>query len=364
LPHHGWIILDLFNVGFTETSKPLVRAILSNHMPMEKLQRDKIRRRIAANHSTYLSTIAATQQRESFERRFERVRIGFRDLLRKGRGSKSSLRGIPTLARYMFGLLEDAPRLQLPTLRFDYEIELLNDFAIAALEHRRATKYDGECASYGETLLNCFLDLFVTFTVIKTPRDFGAKPSFLVNPASGANLELDVLFEDFRLAFEFQGEHHYTKPKVRARDAFKLAECARYQRILIPVNPYQLQSKMLQELILNSIKDQLKIGTLLSAPESFDQSNVPASNKQLLQFSKVAQRIHLSNILFPIALRWVEEKAVSYVSTIASHSPISATTAAPRLIAPDNEMDAERIYRRLFLVTKLRKGKLSKETCP
>ncbi|MGJ0428221.1 hypothetical protein [Methylobacter sp.] len=333
-------------------------------MPMEKVQRDKIRRRIAGNRSGYLSTIAATRHYQSFERRFDRVQIGFRDLLRKELGSENSLKGIPTLARYMFGLMEDAARLKLPVLTLAYEIELLNDFIIAALEQRRSTKYGGECASYGETLLNCYLDLFVTLTVTKTPRDTGAKPSFLVNPATGSTLELDVLLEDFRLAFEFQGEHHYTKPEVMERDKFKLKECARFQRILIPVNSYQLSSTMLQALILNSIKDHLSIGTLLSAPEAFDPSQVTASKKQLLQFSKMAQRIHLSNILFPIALRWVDDHAASYVSTIALRSPISTTTLAPRHIAATYEMDVEHIYRRLALVTKLRRGKPSNEAHP
>jgi hypothetical protein len=333
-------------------------------MSMDKPQREKVRRLVKIDHEAYLSSIARTSHFQSFKERLGRVDIVLRDILRKEPGSENSLKDVPTFVRYLFGLREDALRLAIPIPSFVREIEVLNDLVIAALEQRRSTKYSGECASYGETLLNCYLDLFVTLTVIKTPRRLGARPSFLVNPATGANLELDVILEDFRLAFEFQGEHHYVDEKVIERDKFKLAECAQFQRILIPVNPYQLQAAALQTLVLNSIKDQLQIGSLLSSPATFSPSAVSASNKQLLQFSKAAQRIYLSNMLFSRAMQWVDSHATSYIANISSHSPISTSTPAPRLVTPSQDMDVETIYRRLALVTKLRRGKLSNEPHP
>lgn len=331
---------------------------------MDKPQRKKLKRLVKIDHKAYLSSITGTIHFQSFKERLSRIDIVLRDILRKEPGSENSLKDIPTFVRYLFGLREDALRLGIPIPPFVLEIELLNDIVIAALGQRRSTNYSGECVSYGETLLNCYLDLFVTLTVNKTPRYLGEKPSFLVNPATGANLELDVILEDFRLAFEFQGEHHYVDEKVIERDKFKLAECAQFQRILIPVNPYQLQAAALQKLILNSIKDQLQIGSLLSSPEAFSPSAVSASNKQLLQFSKAAQRIYLSNMLFSRAMQWVDSYATSYIANISSHSPISTSTPAPRLVASCQDMDVEAIYRRLALVTKLRRGKLSNEAHP
>ena len=323
-----------------------------------------MRRLVKASHDAYLTIIADTSHFQSFKEPLDRVQIVLRDILRKKACSENSLKDIPTFARYLFGLREDAVRLKLPILPFDREIELLNDFVIAALEQRRSTKYSGECASYGETLLNCYLDIFITLTVSKTPRHLGAKPSFLVNPTTGANLELDIMIEDFRLAFEFQGEHHYVDAKVIERDKFKLTKCAQFQRILIPVNPYQLQATALQTLILNSIKDQLKIGALFSRTETFNPLEVSVSNKQLLQFSKAAQRIFLSNMLFSRALRWVDDYAALYIAKISSHSPISTSTPAHRLLAPSQDLDVESIYRKLSLVTKLRRNKLPNESRP
>jgi hypothetical protein len=328
---------------------------------MDKPQRERVRRLVKIDHEAYLSTIVGASLFQSFKERLGRVDSVLRDILRKEPGSENSLKEIPTFVRCLFGLREDALRLGIPIPPFYREIELLNDLVIAALSQRRSTRYSGECASYGETLLNCYLDLFVTLTVDKTPRRLGAKPSFLVNPKTGANLELDVILEDFRLAFEFQGEHHYVDEKVIERDKFKLTECAQFQRILIPVNPYQLQAVTLQKLILNSIKDQLQIGALFSSPKTFRPSAVSASNKQLLQFSKAAQRIYLANMLFSRSMQWVDSYAISYIEKIASHSPISTSTPAPRLLASSQDMEVEAIYRGLSLVTKLRRGKLSDE---
>lgn len=331
---------------------------------MDKPQREKVRRLVKSSHEAYLASIAGTSHFQSFNKRFDRVQIVLRDMLRKQSGSENSLKDVPIFSRLLFGLREDALRLSIPMPPFEREIEFLNDLIIAALEQRRSTSYSGECASYGETLLNCYLDIFVTLTVIKTPRHIGTRPSFLVNPASGETLELDIILDDFRLAFEFQGEHHYRDAKVIDRDKFKLAECARFERILIPVNAYQLQSTVLQRLILNSIKDQFQIGALLTNQKAFDPATVCASNKQLLQFSKTTQRIFLSNMLFSRALQWIDGHAAKYIANKSSHMPISTSTPAPRLAVRTEDIDVEAIYQKLALVTKLRRGTLPNESHP
>jgi hypothetical protein len=145
-----------------------------------------------------------------------RRRVG--SLLRKKMGSATSAREVPAISKRLFGLIEDAKRLKVEGIDFDAEIGVLNDVLTAVLSKRLASRYDGECG-YGEALLNAYIDIFITATLPKTSREFEAKPTFLIYPVTGSILELDVMLEDFRLAFEFQGEHHYTNPKVRAKDA-------------------------------------------------------------------------------------------------------------------------------------------------
>lgn len=115
---------------------------------------------------------------------------------------------------------------------------MLNDYLIYTLNELATTKYNGQCPSYGEALLNCYLDVFITFTTLKTEKEIGINPDFLINPLTGSKLELDVLFEGYKCAFEFQGEHHYTDANVIAKHVFKLNECKNTKRILIPVNIY------------------------------------------------------------------------------------------------------------------------------
>jgi hypothetical protein len=255
----------------------------------------------------------------------------------------------------LFGLEEDLPRLGLPAFSLDREKAVLNRVIISALDRRRASNYSGECGSYGETLLNCYLDLFITLTVLNTPREIEAKPSFLVNPATGAVLEIDVLLEDFRLGFEFQGEHHYTDPKVVAKDAFKLRALAKHQRILVPVNISQLHGETLQNLIVNSIKDDLGLQQLLTSRNPSALPRGRASQKQLLQFSKAVQRIYLSRILFAASFAWLDNEATRYVAQMNRRNPISSTTPAPRHISPAGDLDVTRIYRALEYVTQARR---------
>jgi hypothetical protein len=66
----------------------------------------------------------------------------------------------------------------------------------------------------------------------------GHRPDWLVNAATGCNLELDMFNDDLQLAIEYDGPHHYTYPNRYhttrdefdascARDALKDAQCAK-----------------------------------------------------------------------------------------------------------------------------------------
>lgn len=88
-----------------------------------------------------------------------------------------------------------------------------------------------ERAGYlGEALMRSFLSLIVD----STESEDGARPEFLVNPASGERMELDRYYPVHRVAFEFNGKQHYvatgrfTKQEVaaqRKRDKLKQRIC-------------------------------------------------------------------------------------------------------------------------------------------
>jgi hypothetical protein len=322
---------------------------------MQKPERAKTIRAIKARHVAYLATIAGSKHEQAVRSRFRLLARRLQDLLRKNEGSANSLKGIPSPATLLFGLEEDLPRLRLPAFSFDQEKAALNRYVISALDQRRVSKYSDECGSYGEALLNCYLDLFITLTVPKTPRKIEAKPSFLVNPVTGSGLEIDVLLEDFRLAFEFQGEHHYVDPKVMAKDAFKLNALAGHKRILIPVNIVQLHGETLQTLIVNSIKDHLDLHRLLVSRDPSKLQPASASPTQLIQFSKAVQRIYLSKILFGPSFAWLDNEAKQYISQQSRRNPVSSTTPAPRHVPPAGDLDVTYIYRALKYVTKARR---------
>lgn len=82
----------------------------------------------------------------------------------------------------------------------------------------------------GEALMRSFLSLIVD---TKECED-GARPEFLVNPASGERMEFDRYYPLHRVAFEFNGKQHYvatgpyTKQQVtaqRKRDRLKRQIC-------------------------------------------------------------------------------------------------------------------------------------------
>ncbi|PZU99461.1 MAG: hypothetical protein DCF32_18670 [Leptolyngbya sp.] len=174
---------------------------------LELKLRQKYKATVKSNQKAYLAALTEQQKvTANLESRFKNLRNKFSAQLRKESGSANSVKLIPTISRILFGLQEDFTRLSLPRYEFQTETEIINEYLISFLERQRITQYMGECQYYGETLLNIYLDLFITLTCLKTPRNIEHKPGFLVNPKTGNILELDVLLEEFLLAFEFQGE--------------------------------------------------------------------------------------------------------------------------------------------------------------
>jgi hypothetical protein len=330
---------------------------------MNRAERNKIVRPVKAQHAAYLASIASSPHAQGLHRRFTNFARKFQAFSRKDQGSLNALNTIPNLARLLFGLREDLQQFGLPKYSFDLERETINRSIIAALDARLTQKYDGYGAprgpvSRGEALLNCYLDVFITFTVLRAPKEIGAKPTYLVNPRTGnsGELELDVEFEGFRLAFEFQGHPtHYTDRNTRAKDAFKLAELPTHSRVLIPVNVSQLHSRALQSLIANSMKDHVGVHEVLATSDPSRFAPGAASPQQLLRFSKAVQRLYLAESIFRIALDWIDANARAYLAQPMHIGSVSATTPAPRHGPSNPDFDLPTIYANLRYITEIRK---------
>ena len=319
---------------------------------MEKSSRTKIIRAIQENQNKYIDSLAESPHKLMISNRCSNIKRKLKAILRKTEGSANSLKTIPNIARLLFGVEEDIQRLGLPKFDLYREKAVINKVIIAALHARINSKYDGTCRSYGEVLLNCYLDLFVTLTVLKLQKEIGAKPAFLVNPVTGSILEIDILFQDFHLGFEFQGDHHYRDTRVQAKDNFKLAEFDRRRRILIPVNISQLESKELQSLIINSIKDHLGIQDLLTNRDLSFKAGESISSKEMRNFCKVTQRIYLARTLFQESIDWLNQISLTYTTNAVNHSPISSSSEAPRQNTVSSDLDVEYIYQNLRFVRK------------
>jgi len=328
---------------------------------MDKITRQNLVKSIEEGQELYLEKLVNLEYHSDFTHIFKNLTKAIQKLLRKDYASENSMKSIPTTSRLLFGLIEDIKRKHALSYGFDDEVKIVNEHLIRYLENKISTQYDRKCSSYGEALLNAYLDLFITATVFKTGKEIPAYLSFLRNPKTGSILEIDILFEDFHLAFEFQGEHHYTDTKTKQKDKFKLTACPGSGMLLIPVNPSQLNSDILQKLIANSIKDFLRLNDLFKDKRTDYWAEylaqVGISNTQLLRFSKVVQRLYLSKMIFSESLEWLDTKSNKYINKSKRKYPISAKKPAPRFIFTNNDLSIEDIYKNLKYVTQVRKIK-------
>lgn len=325
---------------------------------MNRPQRDKIKKAIKQSDQNYLATLKTSECYLKLERKFKNLERKFGQLLRKQYESERSLHGVSQVGRLVSGLMEFIKQNDAPYYDFAEYKRILNDYLTKYIEERRTSKYNGQCSSYGETLFVLYLDLFISATMYKPERELQAHPPFLINPKTGALLEVDALIEDFRLAFEFQGEHHYTDLKTQERDHFKLEECRKKRIVLIPVNISQLNSVVLQELIVNSIKDFLGLHDIFTA--SRDTFKLPSSVswRQVTSFCKIVERLYTSTVVFDTCAAWLDGEAGTYISKSAVKNPLSSTMPAPRQLAPRGDFDIGSLYRCLKHISQIRKGRL------
>ncbi len=91
-------------------------------------------------------------------------------------------------------------------------------------------RYRQSGLSYGQCLMNVMLDI----TLGKANIWDNYRPSWL------KGLELDRFYKDFNLAFEFQGEQHYTDAQQQKRDQAKAELCSRHDVALHHMNASDL----------------------------------------------------------------------------------------------------------------------------
>ncbi len=322
---------------------------------MDKSQRNRITAIIKNRNQQYLSSLASADYYPKFQQRFTNLTRKTRSLTRKEYGSANSISEVSRLGRLVAGFIEDMRQKKAPTFDFLEYKNVLNEYLISYLEAKRKSNYDGRCASYGEILFVLYLDLFITATISKIDRELQATPPFLMDPKTSAVLEIDVFFEIFKLAFEFQGEHHYTDSITQEKDSFKLAECRNKGIVLIPVNISQLDSKILQALIINAIKDFLGIHDLFTSKKDTFKPTIALKSEQLLNFCKITERLYISTGIFDTSAAWLDSKAAKYISNIQLRSPISSTVPAPRQIPPMGDFDIVTLYRGLKHISVFRK---------
>jgi hypothetical protein len=325
---------------------------------MLKDERMRYLKPIEAAHSQYISKLDEVSALV-FEKRFHNLYIKLREFSRGESSSTNNLKKTPKITHLIFGLSEDIHRMKLASYPFDIERELLCKFIQERIDGNISTYYGGRLKHYGETLLNCYLDLVVTLTTLKTEKEIAAYPNFLVNPLTSQNMELDVLFEGFNIAFEFQGEHHYRNTvegqRTQYMDAKKLEQCRENGVLLIPVNSSQLPSSKLFDLIANTAKDFLELGTVsiqISRREQTETS-LNCTKRELANYFKLLQRLVMANYLFAPMIEHLDSRSEKFIRTQKDRYPITCTSEAPRLFYSGTDLPLIRLYRTIPRLAKI-----------
>lgn len=120
---------------------------------------------------------------------------------------------------------------------------------------RSRIRDEGSKESIGETLMKEWLNLLIALNIYTD----NARPGFLINPLSGDVLEYDRWYPTARLAFEFQGPHHFRTTTLQAdpdalarqvtNDLVKLGLSQRNGITLVEVHPADLRLDRVLKLI-------------------------------------------------------------------------------------------------------------------
>lgn len=277
---------------------------------------------------------------------FKKLRKEFNDLLRKEISSENSVKQIIKITKSINRVSEFIKSRRIDNYDFTLEFELINKYAIGYLSDRYKSKYNGKFKYSGENILNLYLELVVKFTILKSRNERNLRPDFLRNPLTGRNLELDIFYKDFKLAFEFQGEHHYSDEKQKVNDKVKLEKSFKKGILLIPINVCQLNSSKIISITINNIKDFYGLHNALLRIDEQTIHNQKKAN--ISAFQKLSQRMSLSKTIFEESFVWLDRLSDNYVKKAKRNHPDNFTNnyAAPTLLKT-KLLDIETIYKNL-----------------
>lgn len=320
---------------------------------MTKSERMYIINQSRLEQKNFFCNLLGSPEKEQIAKKINNFNNKFNAFLRCEFASKNSLKRVSQLSSIIFSCMEYQKQKYIPQYEFKIELSVINKYLVYTLDTLLASKYNHHCPLYGESLLNCYLDLYITFTNNLTDKKIDAHPDFLINPLTGSNLELDVLFSDFKLAFEFQGEHHYTDASTQYKDNIKLMISSNNNHILIPINISQLSHRALSGLICNSIKEQQGLTALTN-----NLTPACASKKVLLNYCRIIQRCYLAHELYRETLNWLDEQSQIYINGRTSSSPVSALNVAPRInhLGDSEDLDIDTLYFRLPKIQRINKS--------
>ncbi len=290
--------------------------------------RKKIIGQLKFIHDKYVGGLM-TEKSEELSYSFKGLKKQLNDLLRKIPASENSVKQLIKLTKEINKVDEFIKQNKLAQYDFIFEKEQVNKFATEYLQFKLNSEYEGKCQWRGETLLNLYLELIIKFTINKTDKETNIRPDYLKNPLTGQNLELDILFSDFKLAFEFQGDFHYnsTNSYQKTKDEIKLKQSKEKGIIVIPVNACQLNSETIFNLTLNNIKDfyGLHNALLNNDRKAFEQQK----KKNVIAFKKLSQRMHLSKFIFNQTYLWLDEESRKYNLALIIKYPNTYTAIHP-----------------------------------
>jgi len=309
------------------------------------MDRKKIIGQLKFTHNKYVNEIVRDKS-DTLSYLFKGLKKHLNDLLRKTPTSENSVKQLIKLSKEINGVHEFIKQNKITPYDFIPEKEQVNQYATEYLKQKLNSKYDGKCQWHGETLLNLYLELIIKFTITRTDNETNIRPDYLKNPLTGQNLELDILYADFKLAFEFQGDFHYSNNYQKIKDEIKLKQSKEKGIIVVPINACQLKSKTIFDLTLNNIKDFYNLhDALLNKDENI---NAQQDRKNITAFKKLSQRMHLSKFVFNQTYEWLDEESRKYNLALITKYPDTYTAIhpAPSLLQTDI-LDLDTIHSRL-----------------
>jgi len=305
--------------------------------------RKKIIRQLQNKHENYISWQLTENDKSNTN--FNKLRKEFNDLLRKEISSENSVKQIIKLTKTINRIYWYNKSKGLVKYDFLQEIEIINMFAKGYLSQRYKSNYDGKFKFKGENLLNLYLELVIKFTILRTENNRNIRPDFLKNPLTGQSLELDIFYKDFKLAFEFQGEHHYSNLYQVEKDKEKLNLSCNNGILLIPINACQLNSTEIISLTINNIKDFYNLND--SITQKSKQTN-QTNQTNIRDFQKLAQRMQLSLMIFHDSFSWLDNLSNNYINKAKRNTPNNHTInyPAPSLLKTEI-LDIDTIYKNI-----------------